>query len=351
MNIRPHAQPVQSGDKPGTPRKTADSRKGGTLLLVLIVIAIGFSVTTGVLYSALTVTRSTMLEVKRIRAKAVAEDGVRLARFLIESEPDWEDELDGTPFVDTDLGADQHLQVSGTVLPAADDDWSSITVQDPGFELASNALSHPLFGPPSSGWFGAWRAQRYGLVNTGLTVPAIGVMPLALTTEGNSGGYARFLVAVDGWARFSQETADELEPNTRYRLSVDIGTGGVAALLSDIRIRLLADGDVLADSSIHDCLTLLDLGAGYSTYQVEYETDDSPPSGFIEIQLEAGSLVGLLTAAAFDHVRLEHQPIAPTLVELVSVGQHQSEPYTVRTTIAVDDLGPTSTRVVSWMDE
>ena len=345
MNLFHQAQRVQSN------RKIGHTHKGGTLLLVLIVITIGFSVTTGVLYSALTVTRSTLFEVKRIRAKAIAEDGIRLGCFLIESEPDWEDQLNGNAFVDTDLSEDQHLQVSGTVLPISDDDWISIPVQDAGFELDSNALSHPLFGPPSSGWFGAWKGERYGPVNTGATVPGIGVMPLALTTEGASGGYTRFLVAVDGWARFSQETADELEPNTRYRLGVDIGTAGIAALLSDIRIRLLAGGELLADSSIHDCLTLLDLGAGYSTYLVEYETDGSPPAGFIEIQLEAGSFVGLLTAAAFDHVRLEHQPIAPTLIELVSVGQHQSEPYTVRTTIAVDVLGPTSTRVVSWSEE
>tara|TARA_R110002096_G_scaffold173781_10_gene349215 strand:+ start:176770 stop:177792 length:1023 start_codon:yes stop_codon:yes gene_type:complete len=326
--------------------------RGATLMLVLIATVVGFSAATGILYSSKTMTRSVFHEVSRMRARQSAEDGLRLARFLIESEPNWADELDGNLFIDADIHPDQRVQVSGTIINLGSVSWVSVPVLDAGFELAPSQLPHPLFGPPASGSNGAWEITRYGLINTGPTVPSIGIAGILSTTEGTSGGFIRFLVAVNGWGMFSQTTTESLVANSRYRLSVDVGTGALAGVLAATSASVYAGSELMAVSDDSECLTILDLGGGYSTYQVEFETEDNPPDGLLRIELSASSVVGLLSATAFDHVRFEHQPDAPMLIEIVSTGQHGSNTYTIRTRLMIDsDASGTRTRVVDWAEE
>ena len=328
------------------------SNRGATLMLVLIATIVGFSAATGILFDSQTVVRSFYNEDARVRATHLSEDGIRIARFLIESEAGWIDEMDGGFFIDAVQPDSSRIQVSGRVIRLGSDVWIDIPVIDNGFELASSQLPNPLFGPPMSGSYGAWEATRFGLVETGPTVPNIGISSIGTVTEGSSGGFIRFLLSVTGWGMFSQTLSETLEPNSRYRLSVDVGTGSLATILAETSVSVYAGGELLAESDDADCLTILDLGNGYSTYQVEFETSNTPVTDALRIELRSSSLVGVLSATVFDHIRFERQPIAADLIELESIGVYRSQQLVIRPKILVNTgISETTTRIVDWIEE
>lgn len=188
-----------------------------------------------------------------------------------------------------------------------------IPVNDHSFEQAAGSLPNPLLNPPLSGQIGGWTLTR-GAVGaiSGAVVPRMSIGDSALATDGNHIASIVFVAGVNAHAEFRQTVLAEYSPNTCYTLTVDVGTAGVAELLAEPSIRLLAGSDVVASSDGGATLQIVDLNADFSTWTVVFATGAAPPTGAIGIELAAAGTLDLASGVGFDNVRLDaHSLICP----------------------------------------
>jgi HpiC1 cyclase len=314
------------------------------MLLVLIAIVVAFIVALAFLAGATTTTAVAGVLDRYAQAQRIAESGISLAMRYIEQTADWRTERTSGAWV-SDYPLDGgFVSITGTFT--TDAQAGSIDVDDPSFENAIGELANPLFSPPMAGTVGGWQLQRTAAFQFGPTVPRIGVRASAAATDGSRIGFVQFVVTVDGSGTLSQTLADALVPNASYALSVDVGRAGLAALLSNYEIRLLAGGTLVASSSDPAALSLLDLDGDFAQNTIRFTTDDSPPAGAITIELHAQALAGVVSAVAFDNVRLEIEDPSPLV--LTSVGRLDDASHVVQATVQSDTGAATGYRIVEW---
>lgn len=321
------------------------------MVLVVVSMTVGFTASVGYLFATHSITERVLKVSEEIESRLVAESGIDIAQMLIESTADWTDHMDGSNFVNTPISSDQHLAVSGSVLSVQAAAGSEIVLSTPSFELPSDELSNSLFNPQMSGTFGDWSVSRDAVVVTGATVPRIGVSSYACATDGSRVGYVNFIAAVNGSGSFTQTLDEQLQPNTTYRLTVDVGIAGIATLLPEIEIAVRANASTVGSMVDCDLLTILDLGGGSQEISFEFTTDDSPPAGDIEIQLKASSLLGLLCGVGFDNVRFERTAPSTTIIQITAVGTSIDEEHILTVDVGVQRNGTAiTTRILNWRD-
>ena len=265
----------------------------------------------GAVFLATSSTSTSMIRVldDHLQAKHIAEGGAMLAIRYIEQTPDWH--LKRTAGVWSESYELHGGEVAIDVDYDPGDIAGAVTIADMSFEQAVGQLSNPFFGPPMSGSIGGWQVERTAAIKLGTTTPRIGVSSSASASGGTNLAYISFPLSVIGTGKFSQTIGTTLQPETRYKLKVDVGTAALALLLADTQIRLYAGGVLLASSSDPQLLEVLDLGGGVQEYCLNYVSNDSPPPGNLRVELYSQSVLGLLSAVAFDNVRLQIEPSEP----------------------------------------
>lgn len=321
------------------------------MVLVIVSMTVGFTASVGYLFATHSITERVLRVSDEIDSRLVAESGIDIAQMLIESTPDWDDHMDGSLFVNTSFDTNQHLSVSGVVLSVDSEPGNEVTISSSSFELASDQLNNSFINPQLSGAFGDWQATRDAVVLTGATVPRMGVSEYLYASDGTHVGFVNFIAAVNGSGTFTQTLDDEFLPNTTYRFQVDVGIAGIATLLPEIELTLSAGGTTVGSMDDCDLLTILDLGSGSQEISFEFTTGDSPPTGNIEIELKASSLLGLLCGVGFDNVRLEHLPPAMSIVQITAVGTSANEEHVLTVDVGVRNNGSEiTTKILNWRD-
>lgn len=295
------------------------SPRCGAYALILVLGGIMVAAIMGTVFLNTTSTSTSMIRVldNHMQARHIAEGGAMLAIRYIEQTPDWYLKQTSGVWVESYALYGGEVTVRADYDPA--DAAGEIAIVDMSFAQSTGQLSNPLFNPPMSGTIGGWQVERTAAVKLGATVPRIGVMQSNSATDGTNLAYVTFPLSVIGTAQFSQTLGSALRPDTAYKLRVDVGTAALALLLSDTQIKVYAGGTLVASSADPQLLSLLDLGNDTKEYCINFETGDSPPAGNIRIELYSQSVLGLLSAVAFDNVRLETQPSEP--YRLTSTGE------------------------------
>lgn len=183
---------------------------------------------------------------------------------------------------------------------------AALHIEDHSFEQATGSLSNGVLGLGAeySKTIGGWHYQRGSLL--GLLPPNTGSYNSSNASDGNNVARISSLVGVAGAATVSQQlTGQGYAANTRYTLEVDVYTFGVAEIFDAAFISLTSNGSSVAHSGEGALVSLLDLGSGWNTWSLVFETGDSTPTGDIGIRLGTFSLVDLVSTIAFDNVRLD----------------------------------------------
>lgn len=334
------------------PSRICTRRRGGSLLLVLIAVTVGFSLTTAYLFVIETTSGSTLAALPRSQATQIAESGIDIARVLIRDNDSWLLDIEHGTLINgmSLLGGELTVttQVLDTDLPPLD----TIEVSNPSFETGTWQLSNPvLSAPPMSGAFGSWSVTRTAAVATGLTVPHVGTMNSSHASDGQRIAYVSFGISVAGSAQFSQILTDGLQPGMTYHLRVDVGTAGLATVLSAVRVQVVAGSTTIASSDNPSLLTILDLGNGLSEYSIRFTTPNPMPDGSVRIQLSSEAIVGLVSAVAFDNVRLEAVPDPTVQLQIRSLGVFGRAQRVIEARAVVQG-GPDTrvVRIVQWSD-
>lgn len=315
------------------------------MLLVLLAVIVAFIVGMSFLASAATTSGVADTLNTHARAQAAAESGVALAVQYIEQTPDWRTaRTSGTWVSDYDMGG-ALISIAGVF--SNDPDAGAIVIDDPSFEEDIGGIANvPPHAPPMTGTVGGWDLKRTSAIETDVTVPHVGVKALAGATDGSRLGAIEFPLVVVGTGTLGQTLPDALVPNAHYVLRVDVGKAELAAVLSDYEIRVFAGGTLVTSSNDSSLLSLLDLGGGFEQHALRFETGSSPPAGPIRIELHAASVVGVISAVAFDNVQLEiedHNPV------VLTVESHLDETsHVVRATVVPDTESTAGYRVVKW---
>jgi hypothetical protein len=236
------------------------------------------------------------------------------------------------------------VTVEGAFTP--DPSAGALTINDASFETAVGQLANPFSDPPMTGTLGGWELARTSALEFGPLVPRVGVVASAAATDGARLGYVRFPVVLAGSGTLGQTLADALTPNVSYALHVDVGTAGLAALISDYEIRVFAGATLVASSNDPEFLTLLDLGGGFQEHVIRFATDGSPPAGAVRIELAAQALAGAVSAVAFDHVRLEIEDTSPLMLTATATNDDAS--HVIEATVSRDADGGNAYAIDSW---
>ncbi len=326
-------------------------RRGGSLLLVLVAISVGFSLVSAYLFVVDTAGTSSLAKISRSQATQIAESGIDIARTLIKNNDAWLSNIDGGTLMDEQTLLDGTLSLTAEVLDIQSPDPEIVAVANPSFESGSWSLSNPLLSPPMSGVFGNWTVTRNALVVTGLTVPHVGITTSPHATNGSRIAYVTFGVSVAGSAHFSQNFPGELEPGTDYKLRVDVSTAGLATVLSGVDILVTAGPTVIASSQSQALLTILSIGNGCWEYAIPFTTPATMPADPVRIQLSAEAVAGVISGVAFDNVRLETVPSSTVTLNIRSVGTFKNARREINARVLVDGgLDDREVRIVHWSD-
>lgn len=315
--------------------------------LILVLGGVMVAAIMGAVFLAISSTSTSMMRVldDHMQARHIAEGGVMLAIRYIEQTPDWH--LKRTGGVWTESYELYGGEVAIDVDYDLDDIVGGVTIADMSFEQATGQLSNPFFGSPMSGSIGGWQVERTAAIQLGTTIPRIGVTPYGNATDGANLAYISFPLSVIGTGKFSQTLGTTIQPDTRYKLKVDVGTGALALLLADTQIKMYAGGVLVASSSDPQLLEILDLGGGTQEYCLNYVSNDNPPPGNLHIELYSQSVLGLLSAVAFDNVRLQIEPSEPYRITATGVfgeASHKIDVYIY----ASPEGGPV--KIVKWTE-
>jgi hypothetical protein len=346
----------------------APSRRGAVLLLT--VLAIAFAMIAGLVFLAGSSTAVGLAAIvdEKAQARQRAESAVALVLAYMRQTPDWRQRQPSGTWTEALDVLDGSVRVS-VLFPQPVS--GTVTVVDPSFELDTASIPTPLLNPPMSGVVGGWTFDRTALVGTGPTVPRMGTQTSTSSTEGANQAFASFTASVQGGVVIGQTLAESLVPNNVYELSADIEVAGLGPMDSQIGLRLLANGVLIASSSNATTLTdglsaeavqeaaqnvqgaarepatfVTQLLAG-STHQgtLRFLTDDIPPAGTLRIELFAGA-TAVLQTVGFDNVRLTRQDNQPSTIAVTATQGEAAHQITA--SIRYDLTG--SARIAAWTE-
>lgn len=325
---------------------TARPRQAGSVLvLVMVMVVIATLVGVTFMTTAATTTAITQIVDDHAQARQIAEVGLQLGIRYLEEDPNWQARLE------EDVWVSQFAIHGGSVTLEAhseqDAQGDSVPIANPSFEgetrmLAAGTLL-PLKPAEMSRTIGGWQVSRTGT----LLIPITGIRAAHYATDGHQVAVADFSLALLGSSTFERQLDETLRPGSLYKLKVDIGTGGLAGLLAQVSVEVKAGGVVVASASGAQLLILLDLSGTFATYELAFMTDDAPPAGPITLRFKAEALLGVASAAVFDHVRLEVHKPRPVL--LTATARHGDASHVVRARIFPQGVGQQA-RILTWDD-
>lgn len=336
------------------------------MILALIVVAISFVVGLTFLATSTTAMGTSRILIDHSKSRQIAESGIEMTLGYIEQSPDW------LETVSPGILLEDYPINDGTLTVEAD--FSAVALDDPSlinfsFEDDTAWLSTPALFPPMSGSIGGWNIERTALVQTGLTVPLIGMVPSAFATDGTNAAIINFSVLITGGVTLSQTLSESLEPNTLYEISADISNGSRLAF-SAYGFRLFAGSDLVASSAhastleipsvigVHpddpdtppgpnECESLLSyiglVPGNPSKHTLTFTTDESPLSGFLTLELYAYS-TGLLASITFDNISIAVRNNNPVEITAIGVAEDSSHVITAQVISQIDG----STQIVQW---
>lgn len=338
--------------------------RGAALLLTLIAIGIGFVLGFMFVASSATARGNAMMMQQHAQARQCAESAMRATIEHIRATPNWR-----STYV-PGLWLDDVAVLAGTVDVSATYDPSlasgDIAIGNASFELSTGSLSTPLLFPPMSGTLGGWSVVRTALVETGATVPLIGMRASATATDGSNEAFITFGLSITGSGTFTRTVAAGLQPNTRYEFTVDARASGIVILDGDVGFRVLAGSAVIASTEhswtlalpalpadlpteplvgptgleFESLLTIFSLSNNYAEYTLTFETGDSPPAGSVNVQLFAQS-AGVASWASFDNLRMAMTASDPVVITGIA---HQGDAsYSVTATV-----DPSTGSIIAW---
>ena len=284
------------------------------------------------------------------QSQHIAEDGIELIREGLDRDSLWRTRPVGVNWISGLALADGELTCRVERQEAV---ATPLLIGTPSFECGDQKLSNGVLGlvaPQLSGWIADWWLERRGLLGslTSATLPTIGTKSTPYATDGMHGGYVIFVAGVAAEACFVQTLSEPWQPYTRYRVSVNVSDGGLASLLPEFAVELMAGSDLVVSTQDSSCLSLLQLSASTQQHTLTYETGSNPPTGPISLRLRAKTTLGVATAAVIDEVAIESSQIMPLIV--TSTGR-----YDGTTAIVVAEISPPldsgeSARVVHWFE-
>lgn len=344
-------------------------RSGSTLILVMIATAVALVLGLTFLASSATITGIAQTMEQHAQARQIAESGLTTAIDYVHRTPTWRNDRAAGRWVEDFSFGGGSYSIEADFAPN-----QSLAVNDTSFEEEVAQLSNPLVSPPMSGTIGGWDVQRTAALETGLTVPQIGVIASPNATLGDNHAFVSFGATVIGSGMFRQTLSQSLEPNTVYELKVDIAPTGLPVGDSSFGLRVLADNTVVASTTHAWVLTLpaplgtpttppaqpptppeavallevFDLSGPYVEYTLRFAASSSPPTGLMRLELFAESVAGLATQVAFDNVRLTAISMEPLL--LTSTGHRLGASYEVaaRLAIRLEDDNTMTPMIVEW---
>lgn len=203
------------------------------------------------------------------------------------------------------MSARLYARIALSLTASAAASAAVVPVSDASFETESGALPNPLLFPPLQGEIGGWNLARSGLGTlTGLTAPRMWINDSSFATDGSQIAAISFVAGVLSQGQYSQTLAAEVQANTCYTLTVDVGTAGVADVLAEPYIQLRAGGVTIADSDEGSLLVILDLGPGFHEWTLRAPSSANPPAGALEVVLGARGVLDVVTGVGFDNVRV-----------------------------------------------
>lgn len=352
-------------------RQNRSSRphRGGTMVLVMLAVAIAFVIGLTFLRASTSVTAIADTMDHHAQARQIAESGLAITMRYVESTPNWRDTRTSGRWVSdlSLLGGAVSVDAAFDASPA-----EVVALNDSSFEQQISELANPPISPPMSGVVGGWQVQRTAALETGATVPHIGVTNTPGTTLGANHAFISCSPVVVGSGRFSQTLTTTLQPNRRYELAIDISRSGLALFDSRFGFRLLAGGAVIASTEhawtsdlqgppnqppnppqepptspeVESLVEVLALSGGFSEYTLSFTTNDEPPSGPLQVELTAESAGLSAIEVAFDNVRLTMAPHTPLV--LTATGRHGAASHVVEASVLASDAS--SLKIVQWSD-
>jgi hypothetical protein len=202
---------------------------------------------------------------------------------------------------------------------------TSINIPDYSFEGITTSLASPngLSVATNTGPIGAWSAFAAGLVGLNSSI-ASGTASSLGAPAGADGSYVAQItlpVGAGASAGLRQTLTDTFLPNSLYTLSFQLDGGTSVSLLAGSSLSLENNSTPVASLSGANLVALLDGNGDFQTITLTYQTGNTPPSGNIGIEFDAGSVAGVGGSIYFDNFQLNAAPVPePQTVALVVMG-------------------------------
>lgn len=342
------------------------SRRGAAMLMVMLVVGIALVVGVTAVVGVRTSTGVVLVEGDHLQARQVAETALGLAISDVQRDPAWRaNRAEGVWLNEAGLLGGTATVTAAFAPPALGPD----PVRDASFESTFATLPTPLLAPPMSGTLGEWTVSRTAPIQTGTTVPVIGMGPSVGATDGSRSAYIMFGLSVTGTGVLRQEIGSELRPNSVYELTADITTP-YAITNRNVEMRVYAGGELVASterSFIFDPLDPFDpvpppetaddvpetvgllvrtaLLGTTSAYTLRFMTGGEPPEGPIAIELFARS-TGVLDVVWYDNVRFTARRNDPLV--LSAVGRYGDASHAATAWVVESLLGGAT--VMKWSE-
>lgn len=321
---------------------------GAAMILVVLAMTVGLTLGVTFLLTATTTTRITTLVEDHTQARQIADAGIQVAIAYIEQNPDWiTDQEPGIWVLEEPL-----LEGTVTIQAEYDDSASFIdlAINNASFEQTTGQLANPLFGPPMAGTIGGWSVSRTGLLAplTGLTVPHVGISNSLLATDGNRVAYTLFPTSILGSTSFKQTLSITPQADANYALSIDAGQYNILGILAQFELQVWSGATLLGSSADTTMLTILDLGGDVNRYTVRFETDSTPPTDPLRIEIHVSSLLGLLSSVFFDNIEMQIEVNVPIIFRATSAFGSATHHTTA---IVVPQGTGNPARVIAWHDK
>lgn len=327
-------------------------RRAVAMLLSLFAAAVVFTAGLTLLSAASTSNSLMRVMSDHAQARQAAESAAATVVGYIEQHADWREHVPHDGWVEEISVGGAMVEIEVGFEPSLADAVVGVALSEPSMEGVFGSLANPLLGPPMSGTFGPWRLERTALVETGLTVPHVGFASSVAASDGARLAYMTFGVSVTGSATLSQDLGVTLEPNSVYRLRVDAGTAGLATVLAAMTLEVRAGGVLVASSGSGSVLTVLDLGSGLDEYSIVFESGHTPPGGTVKVAVKAASVLGVLSGVGIDHIRLERESDAPTVLTVSAQSRFGEGGHRLGVTANVEHEADGTPRVsvVNWSE-
>lgn len=193
---------------------------------------------------------------------------------------------------------------------------TNINLPDGNMEGLSSVIYPPLLLGSTKGYMGAWSVEMSGLlslgghVETGTAGTLNGPAAPVGTNELDIDLPASVLVS----ASISQVLTNTFyQPNSTYRLSVELDPSSAVGLLNGASLNLNAGGSTLASLSGATLVSLFTGPGSYQTVALTYKTGNSVPTNAVGVALAAAGLASVAGHIYVDNFQLS---VVPTQVQM-----------------------------------